>query len=46
MPRAAHLRFLIAIIRSIKDLERMGDFVERVATNLQHQKNVDKDVQR
>lgn len=46
MPRAAHLRFLIAIIRSIKDLERMGDFVERVATNIQHQKHIDKDIQR
>lgn len=46
MPRAAHLRYLIAIIRSIKDLERMGDFVERVATTLQHQKDIDKDIQR
>lgn len=44
MPRAAHLRFLIAIIRSIRDLERMGDFVERVATILQSQKNVDGDI--
>jgi len=32
MPRAAHLRFIIAIIRSIKDLERMGDYTENVAT--------------
>ena len=44
MPRAAHLRYLIAIIRSIKDLERMGDFVERVATTLQNQKDIDDDV--
>lgn len=44
MPRAAHLRYLIAIIRSIKDLERMADFVERVATTLQKQKAIEKDV--
>ncbi|MBQ6970628.1 hypothetical protein IJQ19_03545 [bacterium] len=27
MPRANHLRFIIAIINSIKDLERMADYV-------------------
>ena len=46
MPRAAHLRFLIAIIRSIKDLERMGDFVERVARILFNQDNIGKDIHR
>lgn len=46
MPRAAHLRYLIAIIRSIKDLERMADFVERVATTLQNQKEIDNNIHR
>lgn len=45
MPRAGHLRYLIAVIRSIRDLERMGDFVERVATILQHQKEIDHETQ-
>ncbi len=40
MPRAEHLRYLIAIIRSIKDLERMGDFVERITIILQNQKRI------
>lgn len=31
IPRAAHLRYLVAIIRSIKDLERMGDFAFSIA---------------
>ena len=43
-PRAAHLRYIIAIIRSIKDLERMGDFVERVAGILYKQKNIDEEI--
>ncbi|MCQ2956733.1 MAG: hypothetical protein MJ233_02600 [Mycoplasmoidaceae bacterium] len=46
MPRAAHLRYLIAIIRSIRDLERMGDFNERIATILQHQKNIDDEIRK
>lgn len=33
MPRAAHLRYLIAIIRSIKDLERMSDFAFNIANH-------------
>lgn len=40
MPRAAHLRYQIAIIRSIRDLERMGDFVDRVANILKNQKSI------
>lgn len=44
MPRASHLRYLIAVIRSIRDLERMGDFVERVATILQNQKDIDPEI--
>lgn len=40
MPRAAHLRYQIAIIRSIRDLERMGDFVDRVAQILKNQKSI------
>ncbi len=40
MPRAAHLRYQIAIIRSIRDLERMGDFVDRVANILRKQKSI------
>ncbi|MCQ2747891.1 MAG: hypothetical protein MJ223_01255 [Mycoplasmoidaceae bacterium] len=44
MPRAAHLRYLIAIIRSIKDLERMADFVERISTILYLHKNIDKPI--
>lgn len=34
MPRAAHLRFIIAVIRSIRDLERLGDYVINVARYL------------
>ena len=40
-PRATHLRYLIAIMRSIKDLERMGDFVERITRILYHQTKLD-----
>lgn len=43
MPRAAHLRYQIAIIRSIRDLERMGDFVDRVAHILKNQKSISND---
>lgn len=43
-PRASHLRFLIAIIKSIKDLERMGDFVDRTCFILRRQKNIDPEV--
>ncbi len=44
MPRAAHLRYLVAIIRSIKDLERMADFVERIATVLYLHKDIGKPI--
>ena len=30
VPRAAHLRFILAIIRSAKDVERMGDFAYNI----------------
>ena len=43
-PRATHLRYLIAIMRSIKDLERMGDFVERITRILYHQKTIDSSI--
>lgn len=45
-PRAAHLRYIIAMLRSIKDLERMGDFVERVSRILHQQKNIDDGIHR
>lgn len=31
MPKATHLRYIIAVIRSIKDLERMSDYVINIA---------------
>lgn len=43
MPRAAHLRYLIAVIRSIKDLERMGDFAFNVGKYF-HNYKVDKNI--
>ena len=41
MPRAAHLRYLIAIIRSIKDLERMGDFAFMAAQYFHKHKEIE-----
>jgi len=40
-PRAAHLRFIIAVIRSIRDLERMGDYVENLAIYFYKSKKID-----
>lgn len=45
-PRAAHLRYLISIIRSIRDLERMGDFVERITRILYRQDSIDAGIKR
>lgn len=44
MPRAQHLRFVIAIIRSIRDLERMSDYVINVARYFHNRSSVNKQI--
>lgn len=46
MPRANHLRFIIAIINSIKDLERMADYVIACTALLSKMKSLPKEVYR
>lgn len=44
IPRAQHLRFIIATIRSIKDLERVGDYVVNVARYAYRAKKVNEKI--
>ena len=44
VPRAAHLRFVLAIIRSAKDIERMGDFAYNITHFFCNNKNNDENI--
>jgi len=45
-PRGTHLRYCLAITRSIKDLERMGDFAFEIASLFRNDKDLHKKVRK
>lgn len=44
LPRATHLRFVLAIIRSAKDVERIGDFAYNITRFFCENRNIDKKI--